>query len=142
MGNEQLTEVTVGIAIRHVDVFRAIMQAGSVTAAARLLFTSQPTVSRELARLESITGLKLFEREGGRLIPTGQAVMLFEEVEHSYVGLEGINSVAHLIRRFEQGQLSITCLPLFSQTLLPKACKRFQQHHAGIGISIAAQESP
>ena len=37
---------------RHVEVFRALMLAGSVTRAAELLHTSQPTVSRELARLE------------------------------------------------------------------------------------------
>jgi DNA-binding transcriptional LysR family regulator len=132
----------VGISIRHIEVFRAIMQAGSVTGAARLLFTSQPTVSRELARLESISGLRLFDREGGRLVPTAQAIMLLEEVEHSYIGLERINSVAQSIRRFEHGQLSVACLPLFSQTLLPKVCKHFQQQHVGIGLSIAAQESP
>lgn len=131
-----------GISIRHIEVFRAIMQAGSVTGAARLLFTSQPTISRELARLESISGLRLFDREGGRLVPTAQAIMLFEEVEHSYIGLERINSVAQSIRRFEHGQLSIACLPMLSQTLLPKACKHFQQRHVGIGLSIAAQESP
>lgn len=131
-----------GISIRHIEVFRAIMQAGSVTGAARLLFTSQPTVSRELARLESISGLRLFDREGGRLVPTAQAIMLLEEVERSYIGLERINSVAQSIRRFEHGQLSVACLPLFSQTLLPKVCKHFQQQHVGIGLSIAAQESP
>lgn len=131
-----------GISIRHIEVFRAIMQAGSVTGAARLLFTSQPTVSRELARLESISGLRLFDREGGRLVPTAQAIMLLEEVERSYIGLERINSVAQSIRRFEHGQLSVACVPLFSQTLLPKVCKHFQQQHVGIGLSIAAQESP
>ncbi|CAH0164375.1 DNA-binding transcriptional LysR family regulator [Pseudomonas sp. IT-194MI4] len=68
--------------------------------------------------------------------------MLFEEVEQSYIGLERINSVAQSIRRFEHGQLSIACLPMLSQTLLPKACKHFQQRHVGIGLSIAAQESP
>ena len=51
------------ISLRHIEVFRAIMQAGSVTGAARLLFTSQPTVSRELARLETLSGLRLFDRE-------------------------------------------------------------------------------
>ena len=40
---------------RHIEVFRAVMTAGSVTSAAQLLFTSQPTVSRELARMESLT---------------------------------------------------------------------------------------
>lgn len=130
------------ISIRHIEVFRAILQAGSVTGAALLLFTSQPTVSRELARLEKISGLRLFDRTGGRLVPTAQAIMLFEEVERSYIGLERINSVAQSIRRFEHGQLSVTCLPLFSQTLLPNVYKRFQQQHVGIGLSIAAQETP
>lgn len=130
------------ISLRHIEVFRAVMQAGSVTGAARLLFTSQPTVSRELARLENLSGLSLFDREGGRLLPTAQAMMLLEEVERAYVGLERINSVAQSIRRFEHGQLSITCLPLFSQTLLPRVCKQVQRQHAGIGLSITAQESP
>ncbi|WLG48874.1 LysR family transcriptional regulator [Pseudomonas sp. FP1742] len=130
------------ISIRHIEVFRAIMQAGSVTGAARLLFTSQPTVSRELARLENLSGIKLFDREGGRLVPTAQAMMLLEEVERAYIGLERINSVAQSIRRFAHGQLSITCLPLFSQALLPKVCQDFQKQHAGIGLSITAQESP
>lgn len=131
-----------GMSLRHIEVFRAIMQAGSVTGAARLLFTSQPTVSRELARLEALSGLKLFDREGGRLLPTAQALVLLEEVERAYVGLERINSVAQSIRRFEHGQLSITCLPLFSQTLLPRVFKHFQHQHAGIGLNISAQESP
>ncbi|PWK31133.1 LysR family transcriptional regulator [Pseudomonas sp. OV226] len=130
------------VSMRHIEVFRAIMQAGSVTGAARLLLTSQPTLSRELARLESLSSLRLFDREGGRLVPTAQAIMLFEEVERSYIGLERINSVAQSIRRFEHGQLSITCLPLFSQTLLPNVCKQFHQQHSGIGLSITAQESP
>ncbi|WP_409302540.1 LysR family transcriptional regulator [Pseudomonas sp. KCJK8993] len=130
------------ISLRHIEVFRAIMQAGSVTGAARLLFTSQPTVSRELARLESLSGLRLFDREGGRLLPTAQALLLLEEVERAYVGLERINSVARSIRRFEHGQLSLCCLPLFSQTLLPPVCKDFQARHPGIGLSISAQESP
>lgn len=130
------------ISLRHIEVFRAIMQAGSVTGAARLLFTSQPTVSRELARLEALSGLRLFDREGGRLLPTAQALLLLEEVERAYVGLERINSVAQSIRRFEHGQLSMSCLPLFSQTLLPRVCQRFLQAHPGIGLSITAQESP
>ena len=41
------------IAHRHIEVFRALMLTGSATGAAQMLFTSQPTISRELARLES-----------------------------------------------------------------------------------------
>lgn len=130
------------LSVRHVEVFRAIMLAGSVTGAARLLFTSQPTVSRELARLETVSGLSLFDRQGGRLLPTAQALMLLEEVERAYVGLERINSLVQSIRRFEHGQLNLTCLPLFSQTLLPRVCKQFQRQQSGISLCISAQESP
>ena len=37
--------------LRHIEIFHAVMTAGSLTEAAHLLHTSQPTVSRELARL-------------------------------------------------------------------------------------------
>ena len=65
---------------RHVEVFRAVMTAGSVTGAAEALFTSQPTISRELSRMESLLRLALFDRVRGRLQPTAQAYALFEEV--------------------------------------------------------------
>jgi DNA-binding transcriptional LysR family regulator len=54
-----------GITHRHIEVFRAVMQSGSVTGAAGLLHTSQPTVSRELARLEQVLGFSLFDRVRG-----------------------------------------------------------------------------
>ena len=56
---------------RHIEIFHAVMTSGNPTQAAALLHTSQPTVSRELARLEQQLGLTLFEhglvsRELGR----------------------------------------------------------------------------
>lgn len=130
------------LTFRHIEIFRAIMAAGSVTGAARLLFTSQPTISRELARFEQLVGLSLFDREAGRLKPTAQALLLLEEVERSYIALERIDRCAQAIRNFEQGRLAITCLPLFSQTLLPEVCQSFHQHYPGVSVRIEAQESP
>ena len=65
---------------RHIEIFHAVMTSGNLTAAAELLHTSQPTVSRELARFEKVIGLRLFERVRGRLHPTVQGLRLFEEV--------------------------------------------------------------
>jgi len=50
------------INLRHIEIFHAVMTAGNLTDAARLLHTSQPTISRELARFEKVIGLTLFER--------------------------------------------------------------------------------
>ena len=65
---------------RQIEVFRAVMGTAHVTRAAERLGSSQPTVSRELARLEQVLGLTLFERVGGRLRPTARALALQEEV--------------------------------------------------------------
>lgn len=130
------------ISLRHIEVFRAVMTTGSVTRAAELLRTSQPTTSRELARFESLVQIKLFDRVRGRLNPTAQALILFEEVRRSYLGLERIVSVADSMRQFEQGQLSIVCLPTFSQTLLPQVCSLFLQQYPGVSLCITPQESP
>lgn len=127
---------------RHVEVFRALMTAGSVTKAAQLLFTSQPTISRELARVEQVVGFALFDREKGRLRPTLAALTLFDEIKRSYEGLERVASTAASLRTFKDGQLAIITLPAFAHSLLPGTCARFHLQHPGISVSISAQESP
>lgn len=128
--------------LRHIEVFRAVMTSGSVTQAAAMLHTSQPTISRELARFEQLTQLKLFDRVRGRLRPTAQALALFEEVQRAYFGLGRILNTAASLRAFEHGQLSIACLPVFSQSLLPKTCQGFFAQFPKASMTITPQESP
>ncbi|SFU74753.1 LysR family transcriptional regulator [Xenorhabdus koppenhoeferi] len=127
---------------RHIEIFHAVMTTNNLTDAAILLKTSQPTVSRELARLEKLLKFKLFDRIKGRLFPTAQGLRLFEEVQRSYYGLERIINAAGSIRQFEHAQLSIACLPMFSQSLLPKACSSFIQCYPEAKLTIIPQESP
>ncbi|AIX72665.1 MAG: LysR family transcriptional regulator [Mixta calida] len=127
---------------RHIEIFHAVMTSGNLTAAAELLHTSQPTVSRELARFEKVIGLRLFERVRGRLHPTVQGLRLFEEVQRSWYGLDRIISAAEGLRQFRQGELSIACLPVFSQSLLPPLCQPFLQRYPDLSLNIIPQESP
>ena len=127
---------------RHVEVFRALMIAGSVTRAAELLHTSQPTVSRELARMEHSIGFPLFERIRGRLRPTMQALALYDEVRQSYAGLERVASAAARLRAYSDGQLAMIALPAFSHSVLPGAFRRFHAGHPGVSLSVETQESP
>ena len=128
--------------LRHIEIFHAVMTAGNLTEAARMLNTSQPTVSRELARFEQVLGLKLFERSRGRLHPTVQGLRLFEEVQRSWYGLDRIVSAAESLREFRQGELSIVCLPVFSQSFLPPLLQPFLARYPQVNIQIVPQESP
>lgn len=127
---------------RHVEIFWSVMTTGSATAAAALLNTSQPTISRELKRLETITQLVLFKRVNAKLVPTEQALMLFEEVKHAYFGLERISKAADVIRQYKHGQIALVCLPAFSQAVAPAVCKHFLDLYPDVGISITPQDAP
>lgn len=128
--------------LRHIEIFHAVMTAGNLTEAAVLLHTSQPTVSRELARLEKLIGIQLFERSRGRLHPTVQGLRLFEEVQRSWYGLDRILNAAESLRDFRQGELSIACLPVFSQSFLPALVQPFLARFPELSVSIVPQESP
>ena len=127
---------------RHIEVFRAIMLAGGVTGAAGLLFTSQPTVSRELARLEQLLGYALFERVQGRLRPNARALALWDEVQRSWQGLDRVVERAVALGRPQAARNSVLCLPAFSHALLPGALARLTAQHGAVSVSISTQEEP
>ena len=127
---------------RHLEVFHAVVRSGSVTAAALVLHTSQPTVSRELARLEQQLGFALFDRASGRLRPTARGLALYDEVERSQVGLTRILARAESLQRLSEGRLAVACLPALAHALLPGACGRFARDHPEVGIRITPLESP
>lgn len=128
--------------LRHVEVFWAVMTAGSTTGAAAMLHTSQPTISRELSRFEKLAQLKLFTRSGGKLVPTEHGLMLFDEVRRSYLGLERIGNAIEALRHFRHGQIAVACLPAFSSTLLPRASQHFCARFPGVSLNVTPLESP
>lgn len=127
---------------RHIEVFRAVMTAGSATGAADLLHSSQPTVSRELARLESLLGFALFERAQGRLRPNARALALWDEVQRSWQGLERVVDRAVALGRSDAVQLSILCLPALAHALLPGATARLAHSNPQARLSVTPQEPP
>jgi len=130
------------ISHRHIEVFGAVMTAGGVTGAAALLHTSQPTVSRELARLEQLLGYALFERHKGRLRATARALALFDEVQRSYQGLERVRERAAELGRAEGERLSVLSLPALAHALLPAACRALGERYAQAGLVVTPQEAP
>lgn len=56
--------------LRHLRVFLAVVDSGSMSGAARALYIAQPSVSGAVAELEAHYGALLFERIGRRLVIT------------------------------------------------------------------------
>ena len=127
---------------RQLSLFRAIMLHGSVSRAAQASTTSQPTLSRELARLEQVLGFALFDRVRGRLRPTVRAMALMQEVERSFVGLEQIAARAQELRLQTTGPMRLACLPALAHSLAPLVLRHLETLHPGVQVSIHPLESP
>ncbi|MFN7856060.1 MAG: LysR family transcriptional regulator, partial [Acidovorax sp.] len=142
MNHPEVPALQQRISHRHIEVFRAVMAAGSATGAAELLHSSQPTVSRELARLELLLGYALFERAQGRLRPNARALALWDEVQRSWQGLERVVERAVALGRPDAVQLSVLCLPALAHALLPGAAARLVQARPLTRLSVTPQDSP
>jgi DNA-binding transcriptional LysR family regulator len=91
--------------IREIEIFRAVMTAGSASKAARLLNVSQPAISQSLRKLEDHAGIPLFQRLHGKLYPTQEAAALLAEVNRCFVGMDAIE---HRIRSLSQFGVKVT----------------------------------
>lgn len=127
--------------LRHIEAFRAVMVAGSVVGAAKMLNVTQPGVSRTIGLLEPRLGYALFKRRGRRLVPTADAEALYREIEHVYSGIERIARVAQDIRLQRAGALRVATLPALAQWLVPHAIARFQQDRPGVTVFVQSRPS-
>jgi DNA-binding transcriptional LysR family regulator len=73
------------------EALRALMVRGTTTAAANQLGLSQSAISRSIANLEARIGRTLFERDGGRLRPTAEAVRLNRRLDPLFEALARID---------------------------------------------------
>lgn len=115
--------------LKQIEVFRAIMVTGSISGAAKLLFVSQPAISRLLSYTEQRIGLTLFERIKGRLYPTPEAHLLFVEVSQVYQGMQRINKVVDDLISHRTGHLCIACSPNLGLTPIPHAISKLQEKY-------------
>lgn len=108
--------------LRQLEVFYAIMQAGTVSGAARLLHVSQPNVTRVLAHTEQQLSFALFERVKGRLVPTQEAKALLPEAEKS---LSTTRTISLSDQQSQTGNSTFTsrCSACFGRTLVSADCR-------------------
>ncbi|TNZ03182.1 LysR family transcriptional regulator [Vibrio parahaemolyticus] len=117
--------------LRQLEVFYAIMQAGTVSGAARLLHVSQSNVTRVLAHTEQQLGFALFERVKGRLVPTQEAKALLPEAEKVYQQLGQFRSLTNKVKQGTQ-HLRVGAPPVLAAHLLAPTVALLSKEH---GIS-------
>jgi DNA-binding transcriptional LysR family regulator len=127
--------------LKHIEAFHAVMVAGSVSGAARLLNVTQPAVTTTLQHAEMQLGFPLFKRKKHRLIPTREARELYPEIEKLFGQLETVRRISASLSQGRSAELKILVAPSLAVQALPEALKAFRKRHARTQISIRTLHS-
>ena len=127
--------------MRDIQVFQAVMRAGTTSKAATLLGVSQPAISQSIRKLESNSGLRLFERTRGRLVPTQEALALIDEVDRCFAGFEMIEHRIRSLRSFGLGRLAIASFPALGNGFMPRAVAAFGLENRRVQMSFQIMSS-
>lgn len=122
--------------LRQIEVFRAVMDAGSVTDAARLLHVSQPGISRMLRHLELRLGVALFQRTRGRLLATPEALALHAEIGKVYGGVKAVQDFAAGLRTGAHVVLRVATTASLGLEVVPQAVTRLLAAHPATRVAL------
>jgi len=120
-------EREMGFKLRQMEVFRAVMLTGTVSGAARMLFVSQPAVSKVIAHTETSLGVRLFDRVSGKLVPTQAARMLYEQVQKVYDAVLTVESFVEDLTALETQEINVGSSPSLGLSLMPRVIEKFQR---------------
>jgi len=123
--------------LRDLQYFLAVVEASSVTSAARRVHTAQPTLSHALARLESELGERLLERKARtplRLTDAGELVAA--RARQALSAITALRDDLSALRGRVGGRLRIAAIQSLSATLLPRALARLAREYPDIQPSV------
>lgn len=113
--------------LRHIEVFHAIMQVGTISGAAQVLHISQPAVTKVLQHCELQLGMPLFERVRGKLYPKPEAHRLFAETEKLNRDLQGIRRLAASLKGRAVETIRLVSTPTLAVSVLPQAMSEWRR---------------
>lgn len=122
--------------LRQIEVFRAVMRAGSISGAAAALHVSQPAVSRLIRYLEVKLQVQLFERSGGRLHATPEARALLREIDGAYRGIDRVRAFAEQLRHGVADTLRIATNLSTALELVPRAVAALKHRKPRLHVAV------
>ena len=129
--------------LRHLRYFIAVAETGSLTVAAeRRLYTSQPSLSRQIRDLEEEVGAELFSRSarGVELTAAGKAFL-----DHARLALSQVDAATEAARRASQPTKQVFALGFLTgqeMTWLPRAMQVLRDELPKIDVTVSSHYSP
>jgi len=126
-----------GLSVRQIEAFRAVMLCGSTKAAADMLHVSQPVVSKLIAQLEQNLGYALFDRKANAILPNQAALKLFHEAKQVHERVERFTRFAKTLKQSPAGTLLVCSSATFATNIVPDLLVRYRKACPDVSVQIA-----
>lgn len=127
--------------IHDLRIFYAVVMTGSTRQAALAMHLTQPAISHAISRLESATGVQLFDRSHKTLRPTEAGQYLYSEAKFVLDELVRIDEALHSIEQFGGRGLRIASSPALALGYAPDAVRRYLDLNGTRPFSIDVESS-
>ncbi|MBV9418362.1 MAG: LysR family transcriptional regulator [Alphaproteobacteria bacterium] len=120
--------------------FLAVMTEGSLSAAARKLGLTQPTLGRHIDELEEALGQSLFTRSQAGLIATQAARELLPHAHAMASAADALIRTASGTEREERGTVRVTASVFIGSEVMPAILTRFREKHPAIAVELVLSD--
>ena len=124
----------------QVRAFLAAAQEGSLSAAARALRLTQPTLSRQVTGLEQSLGVTLFQRGHRKLQLTDAGLELLEHVRAMAEAANRVSLAASGQSQAIEGHVCITATEMLATYYLPPILRKLRERAPGIVVEVVASD--
>lgn len=125
----------------QLKAFLATAETGSLSAAARKLGLTQPTLSRQVAAIERRLEVTLFERAGKAMVLTTTGMDLLEHARAMGAAAQELELAATGRSQAVEGMVSVSASGAVAAYLLPKALHRIREEAPGITVEVIASDA-
>jgi len=126
----------------HIRAFIVTAEAGTLSAAAKILNSTQPTLSRQVSALEAKLKVILFERVGQRLVLTNSGLELLEHAREMSNAALAFSLTASGQSKKIEGSVIVSAGELTAAFLLPKIIAKLRHLEPGITIEVVVTNEP
>ncbi|MEM9043345.1 MAG: LysR family transcriptional regulator [Pseudomonadota bacterium] len=127
--------------LRHLTVFHAVMEEGSVSKAADRLGLTQPAVSMALTTFEETLGYSLFNRSKGHFAPRPEAEQLYADAELSILAFERFAAQAEAIGKGALGLVRVGTIGSTAHNLMPDVISEFSTRREEVEVQVQVRSS-
>ena len=122
--------------LQQLRYFISVAETGKFTTAARDLHVAQPSVSKQIRKLEAELGTILLDRRKSGVALTDAGAILLPWAKRVLGDVDGARSEVAGLATLEGGRLSVGATPSVSTVLLPRVLAAFHAEHPGITLSV------